>query len=152
MAFLFGFVCVGSWLLMFTLFADPVYRNGGELFSADNFWPDIFSCLLGASFILGAMSLILCNREVVVGGGTVKVVDVKLFKEALQEIPFGDLDSLQLLKKDGESSNAAWLYELNLIKRDMSRVNLLSHGGEKRVIEGADLLSKFSGLPIADNL
>ena len=65
-----------------------------------------------------------------------------------------DILALQLISErcSGSSSNGGsrsyYSYELNLVLKDRSRINVFDHGGHKRATKDAELLAKFLDVPL----
>jgi len=141
------FFIAGSWLFFFVILDNPVYRHGKPLFSEEEFWSDLFTIGLSATFVAGSVSGFLCRKEVSINQFecSVCISDVYFLSEKKTTILLTDIKVLQLLRrldKDDEGDDY-WSYELNLVQHDLNRVNLLSHRGKKRIIEDAELLSNF---------
>jgi len=150
-----AFFLVGTWLLFFITLGDPVYRQGGAIFSDAGLWGDVFSLLLSLAFVLGSMHMLLCGQEILVEGnnGSIDIVNVFFFKADKRTIVLEDVEALQLLGHlSGSGDDSYWAYELNAVLYDSSRVNILAHGGERRMIKDAQLLSDFVLKPLLSNL
>ena len=65
-----------------------------------------------------------------------------------------EVHAIQLIsehcRSSGENSRSYYSYELNLVRHDGSRVNLVDHGNAKRIRQDADLLSNCLGVPVWD--
>jgi hypothetical protein len=74
-----------------------------------------------------------------------------------QSIKFDEIHAVQLLSRiveaktppKGEVKQIS-IYELNLVLNDGSRVNLVSHGGLKEILEDSNAISDFINKPIWD--
>jgi len=152
--FLFLFFSVGSWLLLFVTLDDPFYRSGQAMFSDEGFWGDMLSLGLSIAFIFGGASGLLYNKEVTVkpNSGSIDIVDVHFFNEKKRVVFLVEVKILQLIKHFNESDDDSYYsYELNLVLNDLSRINIIAHGGEKRAIKDAKLLSEFINKQITSN-
>lgn len=66
-------------------------------------------------------------------------------------VPLKDIHALQLLKEYCSSDNGGYYsYELNLVLKDASRVNVVDHGKLGRLRRDADEVAGFLGVPVWD--
>ncbi len=106
----------------------------------------LFPCglLFGAVFLVGAVALMrhsprvfdATRRECMIGKQTVE---------------FAQIHALQVLEErvsGSEDSPNYTSYELNLVLKDGSRLNVLDHGDRARLERDAELLAKMLGCPI----
>lgn len=64
-----------------------------------------------------------------------------------------EIHALQLISEyvsGGKDSSPYYSYELNLVMKDGSRINVMDHGNLQDIREGADRLSKFLNVPVWD--
>jgi len=65
---------------------------------------------------------------------------------------FSNIYALQIIRERVRSDESTYSsYELNLIRKDKSRVNVTDHSNIKRLREDAKLLSEFLGVPVWDS-
>ncbi len=65
-----------------------------------------------------------------------------------------EVHAIQLIsehcRSSGKNSHSYYSYELNLVRHDGSRINLVDHGNAKRIRQDADLLAKCLDVPVWD--
>ena len=67
-------------------------------------------------------------------------------------ISLTDVVAFQIIKESIKSKNNRYYsYELNLIMKDASRINVIDHGKIKQMRIDADILAKQLGIPVWDN-
>lgn len=153
--FLLVFFTVGSWLLWFVTLASPVYRQGGAMFSEAGFWGDILAMVISVSFICLSTFMLLCYKEVLIepNGAAINFIDMRFLKEEKRMVPLANVEALQLLKHYNTSSkNGYWSFEVNVVLKDLSRVNVLAHGGENNAKKDAKTLARFINKPLLSNI
>jgi len=65
--------------------------------------------------------------------------------------PLNRIYALQILAEQVQSKNSSFFsYELNLVCRDASRINLVDHGHYESIRNEAETLSAFLGVPVWD--
>lgn len=76
-----------------------------------------------------------------------RVVNIKEIKK-LQRLD--DIHALQIIPEtlSGSNSSSYMSYEINLILKDASRVNVIDHGDLKQILLDADNLGKFLNVPV----
>ena len=67
-------------------------------------------------------------------------------------VPLGEIHGIQIIKEYCSTKNGGYYsYELNLVLKDASRVNVLDHGNGARLRRDADELAGFlGGVPVWD--
>lgn len=69
---------------------------------------------------------------------------------SLDEVHAIQLISERCRSSGNNGTHSYYSYELNLVRHDGSRVNLVDHGNAKRIRQDANLLSKHLGIPLWD--
>lgn len=63
----------------------------------------------------------------------------------------GNIHAIQILAEFVRSDKSSYYsYELNLVMKDSSRMNVIDHGSSVKIREDAKLLSEFLGVPVWD--
>lgn len=69
-------------------------------------------------------------------------------------LPLDEVHAVQLIsehcRSSGKNASSYYSYELNLVRHDGSRVNLVDHGNGRRIRQDAESLSKCLGVPVWD--
>lgn len=66
-------------------------------------------------------------------------------------IGLNEVDAIQVLRERIRSKNGSYYsYEINLVLKDASRVNIIDHGKQAAVIEDAETLAQALGVPLWD--
>ena len=61
---------------------------------------------------------------------------------------FDDIYALQVLSKYSYGKASGYVYELNLVLKNGTRIFLVSYKGEEEIVEDCQVLSKFLGKPV----
>lgn len=65
------------------------------------------------------------------------------------DLPFSDIRALQVLKKESHDSESDIIcYELNLVFKDLKRINVIPHGTIEGIREDAELVTEYLDIPI----
>jgi len=76
-----------------------------------------------------------------------QVHDPKLIKDFVR---FSDIHALQLISEYIRAKNSYYSYELNIIKKDGTRVNVVDHGNKTKLKQDARNLAMFLNKPVWD--
>ncbi len=60
------------------------------------------------------------------------------------------IHALQIVAEYISGKNSFYSYELNLVLKNGNRINLIDHGRRKKLIEDAEILAEFLGIPLWD--
>ena len=75
-------------------------------------------------------------------------MDPSQIKDAVQ---LGEIHALQIIPERVTSKNGSYRsYELNLILKDGRRINVVDHGNRNKLLEDANTLAQFLGVPVWD--
>lgn len=119
----------------------------------------LFPLLMGAAFAtIGGTMLVFGTRPIVfdktIGWhwkGHRKPTDVFDTNELKQAVRLEEIHALQLIREyvpGGRNSSGYYSYELNLILKDSSRLNLVDHGNLEDLINDGQALAEFLGIPL----
>jgi len=76
-----------------------------------------------------------------------QVLDPKTLKDFVR---MDDIYALQLVSEYIRAKNSYYSYELNIVRKDGSRVNVVDHGSKEKLKQDAQTLSRFLGKPLWD--
>lgn len=75
------------------------------------------------------------------------VADLKSLKCCVR---LGEIHALQIIAEHCKGKSSFFSYELNLVLKDASRINVVDHGSKDRIRADAAVLAKFLGKPLWD--
>lgn len=148
-----------SFTVIFPLFLirRSVMENGALIVDRDTFW-GIFIGIL--CFVISYYLYRYLNKKIAFDknygyfwkGRTVEAgmpFDPSNLKEAVK---LNDIHALQIIHEwisgSGKGNRPFKSYELNLVLNSGERVGVIDHGNIKRLLEDANLLSQFLGVPL----
>jgi len=142
---------------MFGFFGLIALLVSAYLFLTGKFGAGLF--LLSFGSIFGGLSIFLYKTL-----GIPKVFDAKMGiywsghkqpqfagdqKSNQELVYFSKIHALQVLSKRVRSKNGSYKsYEVNLVMRDGSRLNLVDHGNQSEILYDVETLSAFMGKPV----
>ena len=150
----YGFSIFSLLLLFFFITAGLSAVIGGILV-----WEKLWGLIIWGVLFGGAGLLVLLSQKFAVFDAERKIFwRRKIFRhpeyrclDALPEsIPFSDILAVQLLEKWIEPGKAAgyMCYELNLVRRDYSRINAALSSGSANAAKEAAAIAAFIGVPV----
>lgn len=64
-------------------------------------------------------------------------------------VDFQDIHAIQLLAERVSSKNGSYRsYEINLVLKDATRINVIDHGNRSSIVKDADILANFLNVPL----
>jgi len=72
-------------------------------------------------------------------------------------VPLAEIHALQILSELVSSSSKGasryyHSYELNIVKKDGTRVNVVDHGNKRTLLEDTQMIAQFLGVPVWDRI
>lgn len=151
--FSFIFITVGAGIPVF--FGIESFQNSGSIFRTDFF----FIVLFGLIFLAAGSWMFYSFAKPVIFDRT-KGMYWKGWKAPQRYVAqssvdegsrIGNIHAIQILPEFIRSDNSSYFsYELNIILRDGSRMNVVDHGDPIKLREDADILANFLGVPVWD--
>lgn len=90
------------------------------------------------------------TREIDLATRRVRVPEmVGLTDIRLLDIPFDEISSLQIIKKTVYGEHYYDSFELNIVRHNGKRTNLLDHSGQNQIEEAAEQISAFVGCEVS---
>jgi hypothetical protein len=147
------FFLVGFWVMI--AFSYPKIKSGDFGMNIESLFP----LLIGLGFSIAG--------SVILYFGTIPIVFDKRFKsfwkgrkspnmvydkeELKAFIKLEDIHAIQLISEyiSGKKSSY-YSYELNLVLKDASRINVIDHGNDSTISSNAKVLSRFLDVPVWD--
>ncbi|WP_417911612.1 hypothetical protein [Candidatus Electronema sp. TJ] len=149
-------ITAGMLLFALAFFLVGVGAAAGTLLSADLYLPLglfglIFLAIGGGLLYFSAKPIVFDKRKGFFWKGWKSPDDVTDLHSIKCCARLGEIHALQLIaeqiKDDGSSYSS---YELNLVLKDASRINVVDHGSKERIREDAAALAAFLGRPLWD--
>ena len=111
----------------------------------------IFAALGGSLLRFGTASIVFDQRRGYFWKGR-KAPDEILHTEALENFAkLEQIHALQLISEYCRSDKTShYSFELNIVLKDGSRINVVDHGNQKKLRDDATALSEFLGKPVWD--
>lgn len=128
----------------------------GPISSEDNLWILI---LVGVGFSVGGLfglvkaftKKIFDKQTGYYWKGTKGPRQTYGFQQSDRFIPLSTIHALQIIKEKVRTKNSSFTsYELNLVLKDLRRMNVMDHSKLEKLREDAEALSKFLNVPIWD--
>ena len=65
------------------------------------------------------------------------------------DVPFSDIKAIQVLEKESHSSDSDIIcYELNIVLKNLKRINIVPHGSIDAIKEDAELIAEHLDIPV----
>lgn len=147
--FFYGiFLVIG--LLIMTLMTFSMYRQDG--LSVELLFPilfgGVFSAVGGTLMYFGTAPITFDKAHNYYIKGRAKVKERSLEK-VKGKVDLNQVKAIQILSEYCRSDKSSYTsYELNLVLKDASRLNVVDHGKRSQLIADAETLSSFLGIPI----
>ncbi|MDZ7719884.1 MAG: hypothetical protein U5K72_13790 [Balneolaceae bacterium] len=147
------FLCVGLTVPVF--FGIKMVQETGDLFQKDFLFILLFGLIFGS---VGGWLFYSFSKPVIFdksmslywkGWKAPKRYMAKLKEDDSSRI--GNIYALQIIPELVRNDNKSYVsYELNLVLKDGSRMNVVDHGSPIKLREDAKVLSEFLGVPVWD--
>lgn len=150
--FLLLFFGIGTVLLWFITFGDPVYRRGAAPFSGKDIFADILSYFICIAFTLvGSLGFIL-DKKVTINrlNNSLSTGEKNLNQESVNWV-LNEVIAIQILSKHCRNDDYI-AFELNAVFKNKQRINILSHGGQTAIIKDGKRVANFLAKPLFSNV
>ena len=112
----------------------------------------VFAVAGGAMFYFGAAPIVFDKRKGSYWKGRTSPYDVRHTSELKHHAPLGRIHALQIISEYVRGNKSSYYsYELNLVLKDGSRINVVDHGSRSGLRTDAATLSDFLGVPVWDS-
>jgi hypothetical protein len=155
LALFFYFIFFAVGISVFIVFAVNYSKSDIPLLESDLWMPGLFGLIFTAAgtgmFAYGAKPIVF-DRRAGYFWKCWKAPDRAFNPDSLEEYTrLNDIHALQLLSEYVRSDKSSYhSYELNLILKDGTRINVVDHGDLNRIRDDARTLSDFLGKPVWD--
>jgi hypothetical protein len=149
-------ITAGMLLFALAFFLVGVGAAAGALLSAEAFWPLglfalIFLSVGGGMFFFSSEPVVFDKRKGFFWKGRKSPEDVADLKNCKHCVRLGEIHALQIVAEQIKGKSSYSSYELNLVLKDASRINVVDHGSKEKIREDAAALAAFLGRPLWDS-
>lgn len=152
---LFSFIFISVGLAVPVFIGMDTIQNTGQLFQSDFFFGGLFGLIffgVGSFMFYGYAKPVIFDRTKGMYWKGWKAPQQYLAENTVDEgSRIGNIHAIQLLSEYIRSDKSSYYsFELNLVLKDGSRMNVIDHGDAVRIREDAKVLSEFLGVPVWD--